>query len=280
MRAPTLVVGMPMKYLFVFLLLTVLPREGQAMSVGIGYSSKKAVIWRYWEIYHGKPIPKMLVYNTTDTPIKFFLRKTLQDDYPAMYRVKILQQLYGIENDTIVMPVTIQPHEYGIWEEVVNAKSGFYDAANIDGQYCGIMPDMGQLPELKYQYRYYSPECLNGGNVCLVGKDKLFSIRGEEDRMVLYFDCAHKDSREKERRINADIRGINSMTMSLGGGVGHVLSASDPKTDFAVNVAGVTTFTIEVAYTVSNGSEQPCVSMYEALANGSKAGVMLPVLAR
>ncbi len=271
---------MPMKYLFVFLLLIVLPREGLAMCVGIGYSSKKAVIWRYWEIYHGKPMPKILVCNTTDTPIKFFLRKTLQDDYPAMYRVKILQQIYGIENDTIVMPAIIQPHGYGIYDEVVNAKSGFYDAANIDGQYCGIMPDMGQLPELKYKYRYYSPECLNGGNVCLVGKDELFSVRGAEDRMTLYFDCAHKDPREKERRITADIRGINSMSMSVDGGAGHGLSASDPKTEFAVNVAGVTAYTIEVTYTVSNGSEWPYVSMYEALANGSKAGVVLPVLVR
>lgn len=252
-----------MKYLILYLFLLLCPCLSIARTIGVGYRSDKVTLWRFWEI--GKrniAEPKILVYNKTDKPISFFLRKKrLDNDSISASDRKTLLKVYGKDSDTMIRLVTIRPHEYSVYDMAADTSGrnyGFYDAVYIDGKYCGIKEDMGALHVGEFEHRYYSTEGLSGSSECIIGKDELFSKRGKRGRMSLYFDCSRKERAQHELRFSAGVKpGIQYLSMCTKNGNCHEINKPDDKILFSVNTDTISSFTIDVSYTLENSDNEP-----------------------
>jgi len=260
-----------MKYLFTLLLLLFLSPPGQAKSTSIGFSSPKLVVWRYWEISEkGIPVPKMIVYNKTDTAVTLCITKTEYDSLTIRGRY-IMKERYLMDNDTAMAPVELAPHTYGTYDMRAARDCKLYDELFVDGRSCGILPDMGALQLGKYEHKYYSRESYGNPCPCLFGVDDIFSERNKTIKMSLYFNCDYKDHRETFWKVYAEMNeGIKGMVLDLlgEGGGSFPMDETEPKVSFNVPVQYASFFTIEVTYKIARNTTMPSVKMRREFAYG------------
>jgi len=271
-----------MKYLFTFLLLLFLSPPGHATSVSIGFASDKLTVWRYWEINEqGRPVPRMIVYNKTDSSVTLCVTKTEYDSLTLKGRT-MMKDRYHMDNDTAMAPAELAPHACGIYDMRASRESGLYDELFVDGQSCGILPDMGALQLGKYEHKYYSRESYGNPCPCLFGVDDLFSERNKAIKMTLYFNCDYKDPRETFWQLSAEINeGVKSILLEVEGEGGETYSmdATLPKVSFHVPVQYASVFIIEATYKLAKNTIIPSVKMRRSFAYGD-SGFELPLFVK
>lgn len=283
-----------MKYLFTFLLAILLPTSLIiANQIPIGYFSDKVTIWRYWEINaDNKPEAKILVYNKTDAPITFYMIIRGSKNTMANAEIKLLQKYTNWKCDTVVRPVTIQPHEYGVYErDYATTKSslGWYDILYVDNTRLGMAEIGKMLLQTTFEHRYYSYEGLQGFGYYLVGKDQLFSERGKKDKMTLYFDVNHNTPEiHKIRLIPAKNEGLKTLTMHAEDGTAYDAETSMPNlqgdyVDFdkgiLLDLQSKDHFKIEVDYRVAQNDKEPEFDLRTYFNYGS-SGEVMPILVK
>ena len=263
-----------MRYLFTLLLLLFLSPPGQAKSVSIGFSSDKLTVWRYWEINEqGRPVPKMIVYNKTDTPVVLCVKKTEYDSLSFRGR-EIMKERYLMDNDTAMAPAQLAPHAYGTYDMRAARDCKLYDELFVDGQSCGILQDMGALQLGKYEHKYYSRESYGNPCPCLFGTNEIFSERNKAIKMTLYVNCDYKDPRETFWQLSAEMNeGVKTMLLEVEGEEGETLSmdATLPKVSFHVPVQYASVFIIEATYKLAKNAIIPSVKMRRSFAYGDSA---------
>jgi hypothetical protein len=259
----------------ILLLLVLLTHAASATIIPVGFGSKKVNIWRYWEINNEQiPEAKMLVYNKTDSAIRF-----------CMIRQR---------NDTIVKTVTILPHEYGIYaiESVpADSKDGSFDELFINGLRIGMSGVMRELKLTKFEHRYYSKEGAQGTGLCMVGKDELFSKRGRKEKMTLYFDCTpFKHDVNNMQLVPLINSGFKSMTLFGEDGVAYAIAPdtskagmrvdkAKTKTGVPVAIRDIDSYQLEVEYTIAKNEVWPDFNIRVLFANNN-IGEAIPIIAK
>ncbi len=250
-----------------------------AGTISLGYSSGDVLIWRFWEVGADNiPHPKVLVYNITDKPVTFLLKKTNSRGSIEPAEKALLASRFHVLNDTIVQAMTIAPHDHGVYDIVALKKSGLYDAVLVNNVYCGIMPDLQPLELEKYFCKYYSYEGVAGSMNCLICKNTLFTGRGETDSTRLLFDCAYRPYKEKSRQIEARINeGIDTMSLFIR----HEhfdLTESNKRIEFTVDIENTVDFTINIVYKVSHNEVIPGINFHNNIPqHGFSTSCWLPV---
>jgi hypothetical protein len=270
------------QFLSLIILLSIFQRS-YATSIGVGYNSKDVIVWRFWAINkHGIPEAKILVCNTSNAPVSFCLTKTNIRGKLDSFSKMQLQRISNLANDTIVMPSIIKPHKHAIFDIVSLTNSGFYDAIFVNGECCGIEDDLRWLPRQKFVHKYYSYDGIAGSQSWLTGKDRLFSRRGRNDKMTLYFDYStiKNDSYLKYMKVQIEhVSGINKGFAQTEQWGRYTFDASSKDVDLHVNVEQRQVFEVTLNFTVTKKGEMPVLDMREVFAGGC-SGVRLPVFAQ
>ncbi len=281
-----------MRYLIPVCICVLLPLIGMANITPMGYASKKAGIWRYWEINaHNVPEPKMLVYNKSDTAIVFFMVLSQPKNGMTAEERSKLHGLLHIDNDTIIKPMTIQPHAYGIFNTEVAPLKGYVpmDILFVNGAIIGQAGIMQPFSMPAYEHRYYSAEGEQGMGLCIIGRDNLFSKRGKKDRMTLYFDRHFlANSINEVKLVPMTNCGFKSMTLYAGDGTECSIDIPEGKGGIpvskAANMKGVKVdlqhidaYKIDVEYTLAPGDVDPSFNL-RMLYAGCNIGEQIPVI--
>jgi hypothetical protein len=209
--------------------------------------------------------PKILVYNISNKPISFLVKKTNSRGGIESWEKASLAIRFHVYTDTVVPEVTIAPHSHGVFDLNVLKNSGLYDAVLINWVYCGIMPELEEVNLDKYRGRYYSYEGIAGSINCLISKTNLFTERGGEDSTTLFFDCTYKPYGEKSREIFGRINdGVERVNLFLGDNV-YELSSTNKHTNFVVDIDKAKSFTINVDYKIGSKDQVPGINIRTAI---------------
>ena len=272
-----------MKRFLSLIFLLCLLQHSYATLIAVGYGSKNILIWRFWEIgKDGQPKPKMLVYNVSNHAATFFLCAAGINNKMDSLRRAYFYKAAHVNNDTVIKPVIIQPHEYIISDIIALKNSSIYYCAFVDDEYYGMDDDMLPIPFTVFKHKYYSREGIGGSQPWITGKDKLFSRRGKKDKMTLYFDYSSikKDPYLKYRKIQiTHVGGICKGFAQTEQGDAYAFDTSCKDMDLHVNVEQKQIFEVTVNFTVTKKDEMPVGEMREVFAGGS-AGVLMPVFAQ
>jgi len=253
--------------------------------IGIGISYKKVLFWRFWEIKDGKPVPEMIVYNTSDTAIAFTMRKTYVDGgctgpYPTKEEYEKKEAAYA--KDTIVKTTKILPHQYAVFMVERGQRGEGYNGAFVNGKYAGIVSGMQDpTKELagRYEFKYYSYEGMYGTpGWGLIATNSLFTKRGEGGSMYVYYDFSDKDRWQF-------FNGISDMSATINGGLDGaaldmgktcLLNSSKRSQRFAVNMDKTQPYKMRISFKIADNSEFPSMDMHYFFQNGN-AGIEMPI---
>ncbi len=256
--------------------------SANAGTISVGYSSTDVLLWRFWEIDSNHVAhPKILVYNITDKPLTFLLKKTNSRGSLDPLERSGLAYRFQVFSDTIVKTITIAPHDHGVYDIVALKSSGLFDAVLINGVYCGIMPELTEVTVEKYVFKYYSHEGVAGSMNCLIGKNNLFTNRGETDSTTLIFDCTYKPYKEKSRLIEAQINDGVEMVSLFFGNSRYDLYDANKRTEFTVNIENIQSFTINMEYKIGKNDLVPGINFHNKVPqNAFSMGCWLPVFVK
>ena len=236
----------------------------------------------------GVQVPEILVYNTGDTAVAFTLRKVFVVDMEIdSSRKKWYEdQSARYAGDTIVKTAMIPAHQFGVFIIGMEKIKGGYDGAFINGRSAGIADHKLQaiptLPDDENKYKYYSYEGLYATPFfCLIGKNQLFTKRGETENLRLYFDFQDKERTRFFAGINdvaIDIpEGIDKASVELEQ-TDHVADKDNPKTRFTVNMRKEHAYNMNIACKIAKDSGNPTFDLRAFFTNGS-SGIRLPIFA-
>ncbi len=251
-----------MKKILLFLCLAASFFSANAGTISLGFFSQDVLLWRFWEIDStGVPQPKILVYNISNKPVSFILKKTNSRGSIEPFERASLAVRYHIYSDTIVQETTVEAHSHAVFNIAVLKNSGLFDAVLINWVYCGIMPELQEVNLEKYTSKYYSYEGVAGSLNCLISKANLFTERGGEDSTTLFFDCTYKPYGEKSREIAGRINdGVERVYLYLGDNR-YELSETNKHTDFVVDIDKIRSFTINVEYKIGKKDLVPGINL-------------------
>ena len=273
-----------MKRLSVFCLLLMLSFSAVAMTKAAAhYYSKDVLFWRYWEVGADRLLhPKILVYNKSDKPVTFFLKKQLgkYDPDSSDYNTsKYLEMAYKITNDTIVKPVSIAAHGYQSFDLLVLPRAFTTDAIFINGNFCGALASPQPINIDRTLYKYYSTEGFRQGLSCLVAKNRLIATKGESDTLFLTFDCAQKSNNEKSWEIQTVAKsGIDQMLINDGTDM-HSWNIDNRTITMNIDVDNKTSFSLVVSYIPNKDVDVPEVTLLKHFA-GNRTLNDLPILVK
>ena len=135
-----------MKKILLFLCLAASFFSANAGTISLGFFSQDVLLWRFWEIDStGVPQPKILVYNISNKPVSFILKKTNSRGSIEPFERASLAVRYHIYSDTIVQETTVEAHSHAVFNIAVLKNSGLFDAVLINWVYCGIMPELQEV---------------------------------------------------------------------------------------------------------------------------------------
>jgi|GEM_PF-2906778 len=268
------------------LTIVLLPLFAGAHQIPIGYHSKFAKIWRFYEKDElGRWIPKIMIYNITDKPINVCMKVVVSERETQESDRKLMKQYLNIDNDTTIKPVTIAAHDYGIYNtEVQNYRNptGFFDAVIINGWGAGIMSVRGIPKITEDQYRYYSYEGVDGNAGCLIGTDDMFVKPRKKGRVSLYYQC-------KEMKVNYPMthydfepviyNGDVSLKVRQRGSDWTKVDTKNPKQKFSVDMQHIDDFYLDAEYTINNTDSIAGAGLGFYFCNGCYRGIELPVFA-
>ena len=254
------------RLLLCFLLLFAFYFDCKAV-IGIGYSYKNVIFWRFWEIKDGVQVPEILVYNTGDAAVAFTMRKVFVADMKidSSRRKWYEDESARYASDTIVKTAMIPPRQFGVFVIGRETIKGGYDGAFINGRSAGIaghkMQEITTLPGDKTLYKYYSYEGLYATPFfCLIAKNQLFTKRGETENLMLYFDFLNKDRWSFFEGINdieVDIpEGVDQASVELEQ-KSYTVNMNNPKTRFSVNMRKEHAYNMNVACKIAKDSGYP-----------------------
>ncbi len=254
--------------------------------IGIGYSYKNVLFWRFWEMKEGQLVPEMLVYNTGDTAISFTMRKTYVEGGctpSGTTKEEYARRDAEYAKDTIVNTTVIPPHQYGIFVVSRGQYGNDYNGAFVNGRWAGISGKMQEPSKeiiARYPYKYYSYEGEYGtpgwGLTCT---DQIFTKRGEKGHLAIYFDF--NDPKKWQ-----SFAGISDVSATIGGGLDdaaitlngqmHTIKDAQKNNRFAANMGSTQTYRMDVSFTVAENGEFPNLDMHYFFANGN-AGIEMPI---
>ena len=255
-----------MKRVLLFICITATFFSANAGTISLGYFSQDVLLWRFWEIdSSGTPKPKILVYNISNKPVSFIVKKTNSRGGIEPAEKAMLASRFHLLTDTIVQEVIVGPHSHSVYDIAVLKGSGLYDAVLINWVYCGIMPELQEVNIDKYTSKYYSYEGVAGSMNCLISKNNLFTERGQEDNTTLFFDCTYKPFNEKSRELEARINdGVEMVSLYLGTDR-YELSETNKRTEFVVNIEHIPSFTINMIYKIGRNDLVPGIRFHNRI---------------
>ena len=274
---------------FLWLLLMVLGACSNCGAIiGIGYTSKDVLFWRFWEIKDGKPVPEILVFNNRDSAVSFTIRKVFVEDrmIDSARRKRYEEESARYAQDTVIKTVTIPPHQSGVFVLRNGAHDGWYDGAYIDGKFSGIAGHELRKPDVpssgQYEFKYYSWEGMYAtpcfGMICT---NKLFVQRGEKENFVLLFDFrdSNKDRWQSFKGINdisaKIIAGLDEVAIGFGG-YAYGIDSRNKVVRFPANIRKDKAYKMDISCSIAQSSDFPLLDVTTFIENGSH-GFALPI---
>ena len=275
-----------MRKLVLSTILLLLPFTHFANQIPIGYHSKYAKIWRFYERNEqGGYDPKVLVYNLSGQQITVCVKVVLHGNPMDARAMGYLKEFTGLGSDTVLRPVVIAAYGYGVYttDQLLNEKStGFYDAVIINGEGAGIMPIRPPLKLQNARFRFYSYDAVSGGTGALIGTDSLMVKEGETGRMHLFYSNV-----QAQRRNNWNVNewkfdfGLYSgdATISIKGPTGKEISISnsDKKLSMIVDITQLDTFSLDAIYKILSKDSLSQIDYTRHSGNGSSNSAILPI---
>lgn len=262
---------------FILFLLAVLLCARSLAIIGIGYSDKRALFWRFWEVKDGVPVPEILVYNTSDSSISFTETSAYVVDMriDSARRKAYEEQVRRYMQDTLVQTAIIPAHQYGIYVIHDGHIPGAMQAAYVNGRNAGIAHKLPSIPRWvaeTYPCKYYSTEGLYATPIGFIGKNHLVTRRGRSDDLILVLDITQGGYWQFTGAIND---GISEADIRFHDIIYH-MDRDNRKTTIPVTKNSAKYLELNVSITPERNATIPEFDFHRYFQNGN-GGADLPV---